>query len=318
MCYSNEGSMILEKSKKKRKLLPNESEDRLSNLPEQVLFHILSFLDTKHVVQTCVLSTKWIHVWKKVPFLMLRESTFSSGKQFSLFLTKFLTLRDSETALNTFYMDHRGGIEAQLLNYIRPHSAHLGELGLPVKDTPITMSFVSSCLALTCLKLSICPHQNSKMTLFPKHFTLPKLTSLDLTSFTFCGGENGRAEPFLYLKKLKELILCNCTVKDGRVLNLSSQTLINLSMHDNSSNFMKIELFAPSLSSLTYTGRPIQTICGSGLSSVKQVNIDADMYSAGWENPPMVLLNWLKDLVNVTSLIVSSITLQVSHVLMRL
>jgi hypothetical protein len=32
----------------------------------------------------------------------------------------------------------------------------------------------------------------------------------------------------------------------------------------------------------------------------------------------MVLLSWLKDLVNVTSLIVSSITLQVSHVLMRL
>ncbi|KAK4834928.1 hypothetical protein QYF36_002665 [Acer negundo] len=33
--------------------------DRLSNLPDHIIYDILSFLDTKYVVQTCVLSNKW-------------------------------------------------------------------------------------------------------------------------------------------------------------------------------------------------------------------------------------------------------------------
>ncbi|CAN0879839.1 Putative F-box/LRR-repeat protein At4g13960 [Linum grandiflorum] len=37
----------------------DSSIDRLSNLPEEVIHHILSFLDTKSAVQTSVLSQRW-------------------------------------------------------------------------------------------------------------------------------------------------------------------------------------------------------------------------------------------------------------------
>ncbi|AES96691.1 F-box/RNI superfamily protein [Medicago truncatula] len=40
-------------------LKPKAYEDRLSNLPDSVILHILSFLNTKEVVRTCVLSTRW-------------------------------------------------------------------------------------------------------------------------------------------------------------------------------------------------------------------------------------------------------------------
>ncbi|XP_039688449.1 uncharacterized protein [Medicago truncatula] len=81
-------------------------------------------------------------------------------------------------------------------------------------------------------------------------------------------------------------------------------------MRGISSNFFKIELFTPSLCTFKFTGIPFHKICGSGLSSVKQVNIAAVMYSIG-DKAPMVLFNWLREFTNVKSLIVSSTTLQI-------
>ncbi|CAJ2678318.1 unnamed protein product [Trifolium pratense] len=162
---------------------------------------------------------------------------------------------------------------------------------------------------------------------FQKSLDLPTLSSLDLTNFAFYGDENRRAEPFLGFTRLNCLSLSNCIVRDAEILNLSSETLVNLAIHrptkdiniavvNNPSDFAKIELYAPNLSTFTFTGSPDQKICGTGLSSAKQVNIHAIVNSL-WkfltdhEGPPMVLLSWLQDLVNVKSMTLSSTTLQV-------
>ncbi|KAI4328661.1 hypothetical protein L6164_020997 [Bauhinia variegata] len=57
--------MDSEPARKKLKLNPadNDSQDIISNLPEDILSHILSFLPTKDAVRTSVLSTKWIYKW---------------------------------------------------------------------------------------------------------------------------------------------------------------------------------------------------------------------------------------------------------------
>ncbi|KAL0354799.1 UNVERIFIED_CONTAM: putative F-box/LRR-repeat protein [Sesamum radiatum] len=46
--------------------------DRISNLPNEVLCHILSFLPTKYAVATCILSTKWKNLFPLIPNLRLR------------------------------------------------------------------------------------------------------------------------------------------------------------------------------------------------------------------------------------------------------
>lgn len=320
-CSSNEESMILEKMNKRRKCenqSNEESEDRLSDLPDGIILHILSFLNTKHVVRTCVLSKRWRHLWKRIPTLMLYASRFSTVKQFAMFVSNILTLRDTSTALHALDLDRHGNIEPQLLkkilNYVSSHNTHLQDLGISVNgDCGLIMSCVSSCRALTSLMLSIYPKDgicSNSGILFPKSLNLPTLTNLYLTNFNFCGGENGCAEPFLAFPKLTSLVIRSCRVRDAQILRISSETLVNFKMRNYSEDFAKIELCAPSLCTFTFTGTPVQKICGSGLSSVKQVKIKAEMFSR-WDEPPLILFDWLLNLANVKSLMVSSTTLRI-------
>lgn len=53
----------------KRRKAEEEMEDRISNLPDGVLNHILSFLSTKSAVATGRLSRRWRHLWQHLSVL---------------------------------------------------------------------------------------------------------------------------------------------------------------------------------------------------------------------------------------------------------
>jgi len=272
-------------------------------------------LNAKHVVQTCILSKRYEHLWKHIPTLILQASTFPTLKQFSKFVFKILILHDTSTALLALDLHRPGSIEAYLLQKILKYvcSHNTLELGISVcADSALIFSYVSSCQFLTSLKLSVYPkgRYDNEKTVFPKSLNLSVLTNLVLMSFAFSSDGNDYAEPFSAFGRLNSLVIRECTVKDARILNILSETLVNFAMHNKSSAFAKIELSAPSLCTFTFTGIPYQKICGSGFSSVKRVNITADPH-LHWGDPPTVLLSWLQGLVNVNSLTFSSTTLQV-------
>ncbi|KAJ8628461.1 hypothetical protein MRB53_021768 [Persea americana] len=48
--------------------------NRISSLPESILLHILSFMDTNDAVRTGILSKSWRHLWTSVPNLNFVQS----------------------------------------------------------------------------------------------------------------------------------------------------------------------------------------------------------------------------------------------------
>ncbi|XP_026395680.1 F-box/LRR-repeat protein At3g59210-like isoform X2 [Papaver somniferum] len=76
--------------------------DRVSNLPESLIHHILSFLYMKYVVQTSILSRRWRYVWTTVSTLVFSVNEFASPgtvlhsiqmNKFTRFIDKVLLLR---------------------------------------------------------------------------------------------------------------------------------------------------------------------------------------------------------------------------------
>ncbi|XP_058733929.1 F-box protein At4g22280-like [Vicia villosa] len=308
--------MQLDKRRRRRNDL-EMSEDKLSDLSDSILIHILSFLNTKDSVQTCILSKRWNHVWKYIPMLTLNHSHFSTRKSFDKLVSRFLSLRDNSIVLHAIDFIRNGSIDSRLLRrlarYVLSHNVKLLRLRIDVKcDIAHILPCISSCHTLTSLKLSVSPNgrHNYGRTMFPKSLNLPALTCLHLGNFAFSASEDGRIDPFSAFNKLNDLTIDNCSVRNSEILCISSETLVSLTMRNHSFNSYQIKLSAPSLCSFAFTGTPYQMFRGSSLSSIKDVNIDAEML-ANYGAPPFILRSWLLKLANVKSLTVSASTLQV-------
>lgn len=54
------------------------AKDRISDLPDDIIYYIFSFLDMKDVIQTTILSRKWKNTWTRVPHLNFDGNLFGS------------------------------------------------------------------------------------------------------------------------------------------------------------------------------------------------------------------------------------------------
>jgi hypothetical protein len=297
--------------KRERHNYDEKEEDRLGDLPECVLLHLLSFLTAKEAVQTCILSTRWKNLWKHLPIVRISSSYFNTMDGFTEFIAQFLSLRDDSTALDYLLFNSKGMVEPQILERILKYAVShnvqqlLIVLNYNIEHIP---SCIFSCLTLTSLKLVVSHHNG---TLFPNSLNLPALSTLYLLGFVFCSDNDDRAEPFSALKKLNSLTIWLCEVDDAQNLCISNVTLANLAIQTNQRwNYCKIELCTPNLSKFAYAGTALEKLSGSHLCSIKHIIIDAYMCSDN-ANPPSNLLSWLRALTELKSLTVTSTTLQV-------
>ncbi|XP_045817407.1 F-box protein At4g22280-like [Trifolium pratense] len=274
-----------------------DSKDRLSDLSDCLIIHILSYLDAKQAVQTSVLAPRWMNLWTGFPELTLHSTGFQTCEIFTKFVSRVLCLRDPSIPLQALDFKHAratGRLEPRLLKMIVNYANY-------------------SCQTLTHLKLAIYSRGGHQIP-FPESLNLPALTSLQLENFKFCGGDKSRAEPFSTFNKLSSLLISNCTISGAIFLCISSVTLVNFTLYNKLSNFYIIELCTPSLCTFAFTGTPYQTLSWSNVSSVKHVEIYAEVIPYQKE-PPLTLLKWLRLFPNIKSLTVSTTTLQVLYLI---
>ncbi|XP_058751045.1 F-box/LRR-repeat protein At3g26922-like [Vicia villosa] len=300
--------------------LPNcENKDRLSELPNCLLLHILSFLNAERVVRTCILSKRWNNLWKSLPVL-----TLGSVKNSNHFMSKILSCRDSSATLHTLefhrYAIRKPGLVKRIIKHAVSHNVRHLDIYLKCRFEQFPRCLFS-CGSLTSLKLSVfLPTIFDKRVFFPNSLNLPALTSLYLRSFTFLVGDDGRVEPFSALNKLNSLIINKCEVMGAKILGISSATLVNLTIVTSdraATAYFGFELSAPSLSTFNFTGLPFRKLCqtNGNLSMVKHVSIKVKYWFDLTDgNTSFVLLNWLVELANIKSLTLTSSTLKVlSH-----
>ncbi|KAL1344739.1 hypothetical protein HN51_018589 [Arachis hypogaea] len=295
------------------------NEDRLSDLPDCVLIHLLEFLTTKDAVRTTLLSKRWKDLWKRVPSLRLRSTDpeFRHMTLFKKFVNKVLSFRDGSAPLHSLDFCYNGLIPPTLLirvvKYAKSH--RIEQLRLNIDSGGIELPpCLFSIQTITWLDLSV--PSGEALGLLPKFLNMTALMSLRLRRFAFSAGDGELVDPFSGCIKLKTLVIEHYVVKVPHILCISNVTLTNLTIHSSpfhSKEAYEIVLSTPSLRSFAYRGVISQKISSkSNLSFLEEVNIDVpkSLLSSRLHSP-FILISWLQLLANVRSLTVSSCTLEI-------
>jgi hypothetical protein len=83
------------------------SKDRISNLPDEVIYLILSHLSTKQAVTTGILSNRWIKLWRSLPLLDFPDIKLDDQKSILLFnqFVYSVMLSRGNHSIDSFYLD---------------------------------------------------------------------------------------------------------------------------------------------------------------------------------------------------------------------
>ncbi|KAH0644063.1 hypothetical protein KY290_033458 [Solanum tuberosum] len=240
------------------------SEDRLSDLPESILLHILSKIldDNESIVRTSVLSTRWRFLWMSVPL-----SLFYSLPHPLLRYTE-KDVSDFIASINRDLYYWRSSQKIVEFRVILPwyNTSY-------VKDVDLWVHFATKVAMVECFTLGFDKESNSRYE-FPQFAYKNKyLKSLDLRKCELnpCGSINWSCLTFLSIASLNltdgvlEKVLSGCpNLEDLELKNVlgisrlevSSMKLTYLSILDcqNENDDIQIEILAPHLKYLQLFG----------------------------------------------------------------
>ncbi|KAI3728234.1 hypothetical protein L6452_16867 [Arctium lappa] len=274
-------------------------EDRLSRLPDELIHQILSCVDSKFAVQTCLLSSRWKLLWTSMPCLNFSSRHFGSLPKFAKFVTHVLSHRNHQIEVTSvklsFYGEANQVFVRKIANYAFSHNVQ----ELTVVSFPKYHHEFPPCLfrshSLKHFTLSCNFHV---LCLTPKTpWDFPALTTLHLDAVRFC-DDNTEKSVNLFSKcvNLKNLTLesfvveavegfdiitprlSNLTLIEGRcleVINLIAPQLENLTVIDCSIKYLNAP---PGLSSLCYRGYHPSQLSNDCLHSLNKVTIWLSIY----------------------------------------
>nr|VDC99561.1 unnamed protein product [Brassica rapa] len=216
--------------------------DRVSNLPDEVLCHILSFLTTKEAALTSILAKRWRNLLAFVPSLTIDDSVFlhpEEAKQnrqdiiqsFMNFVDRVLALQGN-SPLKKFSLECATGADSERVDgWISSVLARgVSDLDLAItidcdeEDNYQLSPKCFECSTLVKLKINF----GIDLTLVAGRVFLPLLKTLVLDTLLFCPNE---FEILLQaLPSLEELVLTHIMWK-ARDVTVSSVSLKTLTIH---------------------------------------------------------------------------------------
>ncbi|KAJ1688791.1 hypothetical protein LUZ63_012946 [Rhynchospora breviuscula] len=273
--------------------------DRLSNLPDELLVTILSFLPTPTAARTSVLCRRFRHLWEASPsvqiiyrnpnhldkFLALADRTIlHRNPSFSL-LSLHLELYYFDLSLPNSYMPSLLAKAASL------GLCHLTIVGYLHLQPILPIIFSIKTLKSLALPNVVGDHHH----VFPSGFAFTSLTSLSL-GFSSIDLDPSKFNQLLSkLCSLEELQLNICSISS---LIISSQTIRKLKLEITGSELDTLSLFLPLLESLnlrTWQIFPSLHIHGE-VPSLKSAVIGLDELHAQDVSAVTKLLNFISHL----------------------
>ncbi|RZC93609.1 hypothetical protein C5167_007651 [Papaver somniferum] len=200
-----------------------KAEDRISNLPDSLLHHILSFLPTRLVARTSILSRKWKYIWTSIPNLRFRYDKHSSDPISPTFIDYVDgTLRRrcfSDNDIHTFYLRSSHHLNESRVNtwISNVMSLNVKDFGLVLEQNDpscIPQSFFT-CASLTSLLLRVLGDIG-----FPEYISFPRLKHLRLEVEAVVQLSSSRLEKTCHIEALRQLLRSLAHVKCLAVKNL--------------------------------------------------------------------------------------------------
>ncbi|KAM7462541.1 hypothetical protein LguiA_030662 [Lonicera macranthoides] len=259
------------------------TDDRLSELPDAILAHILSFLDTKYAVQTSSLSKRWINLWISVTNLNFHNSSFRKLTSFQRFVDHVLTRRDNSISLNSIVFNCNKTITLKCFEKVLICAKANGVKNLEVCMYCISRrsfffipNYTFSGSPLRILKLK-CPGYCREI---KTPFCLAQVQSLSLDGFLFDGL-------YLFSKcpNLVELSIIGCDVKGSKKRIISAPQLerLNIALCINFSQISKIVLSSPKLTLFNFKAPNPVLLRSDELVHLRTVTIDLGYYYGSFE-----------------------------------
>ncbi|KAE9602704.1 putative F-box domain, leucine-rich repeat domain, L domain-containing protein [Lupinus albus] len=305
---------------RKRRHSEIKGKDLLSDLPDSILLHVLNFMRTKNAVQTCVLSLRWEHLWKRLTNLKFDSSHFPTSTHFTEFVSSILIHRDNSISLQNVSLRHPDYFSPEILysfiEYLVSHGIQHLTLDTKFSELP---PCIFSCRSLTFLKISNLSTLLRK-TVLPKSLGFPALKTLHLDNVSFITNDNDYAEPFSTCNMLTTLVIANSFEK-GLCVNNSTLTSLTINTshqydHEEAHSY-KIVLSTPRLTSLDTNGYLVYQLSSTcNLLYLEDVNFDVTCSFRNFPSKSLVLITWLHVFTNVTTMTISSKTLEILNVLL--
>ncbi|GAV88729.1 F-box domain-containing protein, partial [Cephalotus follicularis] len=264
--------------------------DIISKLPKDIFHQVLSRLDTKEAVRTSFVSKKWETLWNSIPILNFNSMDFRNLKSFKKFVNYVLSLRDDDCTVHAVSF-HRGSTDNGLMNKVIDYAVTHSVRHLNVSGSEFSLFtpslFTPSPKFYNCQTLQNLALRNFRDVSLPMEASLfNSLTALHLKECTLVQNKDIRSynpdecfDPFLGCVNLKFLCLHNSMFSGGKTLKLNLPQVVSLTIkgimyYRSGSGEAKVELFAPKLTSLSFTSCGAFCFSKMDTSSLECVFVD--------------------------------------------